>query len=220
MKKGTKFLSADYSTADMVVSAILKLKGTRFWNNKPVDELFKAFKPGIGSKAEAERIILYLIDDRVIVKDGNRYKWYGDVNVWDNIDRRRKYVLEMLMHADETKREVIHHPGHKNFAEIVRRAKKAAAEQVVVSPEQPIAQAPELEAPKLPEYAKLPVSPNQLTDAELDTAIQELQATLNAFVSEKNRRAEEEFKKNDLLKALRELAESEGYSLEELMKMV
>ncbi len=75
-------------------------------------------------------------------------------------------------------------------------------------------------APKLPEYAKLPVSPDQLTDAELDTAIQELQATLNAFVSEKNKRAEEELKKNNLLKALQELAESEGYSLEELMKMV
>lgn len=219
MKKGTKFLSADYSTADMVVSAILKLRGMRFWNNKPVDELFKAFKSGIGSKAEAERIILYLIDDRVIIKDGNRYKWHGDVNVWDNIDRRRKYVLEMLMHADETKREVIHHPGHKNFAEIVRRAKKAA-EQATASPEQPIVQIPEPEAPKLPEYAKLHVSPDQLTDAELDTAIQELQATLNAFVSEKNRRAEEEVKMSKVLKTLRELAESEGYSLEALMKMV
>ena len=219
MKKGAKFLSADYSTADMVVSAILKLKGMRFWNNKPVDELFKAFKPGIGSKAEAERIILYLMDDRIIIEDGNRYKWHGDVNVWGDVDCRRKYVLEMLMHTDETKREVIHRPGHKNFAEIVRRAKKAA-EQATVSSEQPIVQEPELEAPKLPEYAKLHVSPDQLTDAELDTAIQELQATLNVFVSEKNRRAEEELKKNNLLKALQELAESEGYSLEELMKMV
>lgn len=212
MKKGVKLLSANYPIADMIVSAILKLKVMRFWDNKPVDELFKAFKPGIGTKAEAERIVLYLIDDRVIIKDGNRYKWHGDVNVWGDVDCRRKYVLEMLMHTDETKREVIRHPGHKNFAEIVRRAKKAA--------EQPIVQVPELEAPKLPEYAKLHVSPDQLTDAELDTAIQELQATLNAFVSEKNRRAEEEVKMSKVLKTLRELAESEGYSLETLMKMV
>ncbi|MBP5597701.1 MAG: hypothetical protein J6Y02_20185 [Pseudobutyrivibrio sp.] len=216
MKKGTKFLSADYSTADMVVSAILKLKGTRFWNNKPVDELFKAFKPGIGSKAEAERIVLYLIDDRVIVKDGDRYKWHGDVNVWDNVDRRRKYVLEMLMHADATKREVIHHPGRKT----VSRAKKAAAEQVSVSPEQPIVQEPELEAPKLPEYAKLHVSPDQLTDAELDIAIQELQATLNAFVSEKNKRAEITAKKRELFKTVSELIAGEGFTLDEIMQIV
>ena len=96
-------------------------------------------------------------------------------------------------------------------AELYKPTPRAKKESVVTLP---------IEAPKLPEYAKLPVSPDQLTDAELDTAIQELQATLNAFVSEKNKRAEEELKKNNLLKALQELAESEGYSLEELMKMV
>lgn len=78
----------------------------------------------------------------------------------------------------------------------------------------------EFEAPKLPEYAKLPVSPNQLTDAELDTAIQELQATLNAFVSEKNKRAEIIAKKRELFKTVSELITGEGFTLDEIMQIV
>lgn len=77
-----------------------------------------------------------------------------------------------------------------------------------------------VEAPKLPEYAKLPVPPEQLTDAELDNAIQELQATLNAFVSEKNKRAEIVAKKRELFKAVSELIEGEGFTLDEIMQIV
>lgn len=77
-----------------------------------------------------------------------------------------------------------------------------------------------VEAPKLPEYAKLPVRPEQLTDAELDSAIQELQATLNAFVSEKNKRAEIVAKKRELFKAVSELIAGEGFTLEEIMQIV
>lgn len=73
---------------------------------------------------------------------------------------------------------------------------------------------------KLPEYAKLPVSPDQLTDAELDTAIQEIQATLNAFVSEKNKRAEIVAKKHELFKTVTELIEGEGFTLDEIMQIV
>ena len=79
---------------------------------------------------------------------------------------------------------------------------------------------PVIEAPKLPEYAKLSVSPDQLTDAELDTAIQELQATLNAFVSEKNRRAEITAKKRELFKTVSELIAGEGFTLDEIMQIV
>lgn len=88
------------------------------------------------------------------------------------------------------------------------RAKK---EPVVILP---------VETPKLPEYAKLPVSPDQLTDAELDTAIQELQATLNAFVSEKNKRAEIIAKKRELFKTVSELIAGEGFTLDEIMQIV
>lgn len=77
-----------------------------------------------------------------------------------------------------------------------------------------------VEAPKLPEYAKLPVSPDQLTDAELDTAIQELQATLNAFVSEKNKRTEIVAKKRELFKTVSELIAGEGFTLDEIMQIV
>lgn len=76
------------------------------------------------------------------------------------------------------------------------------------------------EAPKLPEYAKLPVSPEQLNDAELDTAIQELQATLNTFVSEKNKRNEIAAKKRELFKTVSELIAGEGFTLDEIMQIV
>lgn len=84
---------------------------------------------------------------------------------------------------------------------------------------EPVAILP-VEASKLPEYAKLPVSPNQLTDAELDTAIQELQATLNTFVSEKNKRAEIVAKKRELFKTVSELIAGEGFTLDEIMQIV
>ena len=84
---------------------------------------------------------------------------------------------------------------------------------------EPVAILP-VEAPKLPEYAKLPVSPDQLTDAELDTAIQELQATINAFVSEKNKRAEIAAKKRELFKTVSELIAGEGFTLDEIMQIV
>lgn len=73
---------------------------------------------------------------------------------------------------------------------------------------------------KLPEYAKLPASPDQLTDAELDIAIQELQATLNAFMVEKKIRAEIVAKKRELFKTVSELVESEGFTLDEIMQIV
>lgn len=84
---------------------------------------------------------------------------------------------------------------------------------------EPVAILP-VEAPKLPEYAKFPVSPEQLTDAELDNAIQELQATLNAFVSEKNKRAEIVAKKRELFKTVSELIKGEGFTLDEIMQIV
>lgn len=75
-------------------------------------------------------------------------------------------------------------------------------------------------APKLPEYAKLPVPPNQLTDSELDIAIRELQATLNAFISEKNERAKITAKKRELFKTVSELIAGEGFTLDEIMQIV
>lgn len=89
------------------------------------------------------------------------------------------------------------------------RAKKEAIQEPSVQ-----------EVQTLPEYAKLSVRPDQLTDAELDSAIQELQATLNAFVSEKNKRAEIVAKKRELFKAVSELIEGEGFTLDEIMQIV
>lgn len=96
-------------------------------------------------------------------------------------------------------------------AELYKPTPRAKKESVAILP---------IETPKLPEYAKLPVSPDQLTDAELDTAIQELQATLNAFVSEKNKRAEIVAKKRELFKTVSELIAGEGFTLDEIMQIV
>lgn len=107
MRKGYKLLSADHTTAVMVSDAIIKLRKIRVFSKRPNTELFKAFTPGIGTQAEANRIVDFLIADRVIVKDGTRFKWNGDVNLWDDSDRRRSYVLAMLLHSDDTKKPVL-----------------------------------------------------------------------------------------------------------------
>ena len=107
MRKGYKLLSANHSTATMVADAIIKVKNIRVYSKKPCEELFKAFTNGIGTQAEANRIVQFLIDDRVIVKDGNRYKWNGDINHWNDRDWRRTYVLAMLLHSDDTKKPVL-----------------------------------------------------------------------------------------------------------------
>lgn len=107
MRKGYKLLSADHTTAVMVSDAIIKLRKIRVFSKRPNTELFKAFTPGIGTQAEANRIVDFLIADRVIVKDGTRFKWNGDINLWDDSDRRRSYVLAMLLHSDDTKKPVL-----------------------------------------------------------------------------------------------------------------
>jgi len=107
MRKGYKLLSADHATAVMVADAIIKLRKIRVFPKKPNSELFKAFADGIGTQAEANRIVDFLIADRVIIKDGTRFKWNGDINVWDDSDRRRSYVLAMLLHSDDTKKPVL-----------------------------------------------------------------------------------------------------------------
>lgn len=107
MRKGYKLLSADHTTAVMVSDAIIKLRKIRVFSKRPNIELFKAFTPGIGTQAEANRIVDFLIADRVIIKDGTRFKWNGDINLWDDSDRRRSYVLAMLLHSDDTKKPVL-----------------------------------------------------------------------------------------------------------------
>lgn len=84
--------------------------------------------------------------------------------------------------------------------------------------EEPVAES--VETPILPEHVQLLVRPDQLTDTELDEHIAELQATLNAFVVEKNKRAEIVAKKRELFKTVSELIKSEGFTLDEIMQIV
>lgn len=72
----------------------------------------------------------------------------------------------------------------------------------------------------LPEGGKLPIDPKQLTDDELKGAIEEIQATLNCFLTERDNRARVYAKKAELLKTIREMLEGEGFTLEDIMGIV
>jgi len=110
-----KRLIADVPTADMIVSALLDIKRARIWNKRPIEKIEQKFKEkGIGTSNEAERIINYLLADRVIVKDGKKYIWNGEVSKWNDADYRRKYALEMLSGSHEELPKIIRKPGRES----------------------------------------------------------------------------------------------------------
>lgn len=121
MGKCYKRLSADVKSADVLVNAILALKYKRVFDKKPVEELLTKLSD-VSNFAEAGRICDYLIADRILVKDGKRFIWHGDVSVWDNPDKRRTYCLQMLHHSREDMPEVIVKPGKKPTPKIVAKA--------------------------------------------------------------------------------------------------
>lgn len=71
-----------------------------------------------------------------------------------------------------------------------------------------------------PVHWGLTLDPKQLTDEELDTAIKEVSYTLESFRTEVETRRARIAKRAELLKVIREMVESEGESLEDIVGMI
>lgn len=193
-------LSANVPTADMIVNAILNLRRARTWDKLPVSDLFSKMN-GSGTNAEAKRILDYLIKDRVIIKDSKKFRWNGDVSVWENPDKRRTYVLEMLHHSREDMPEIIQKPGSKRS---VMNLKQNVVFKV---------------APKQEDSAKgLLCGPDGKFDF-LSHSDDELSAILQAVQKEFARR-EEVRKKQARLQEVLELAEMSRDELAELLGVI
>jgi len=215
-------LSASVQNADGIVNAIMFIKNMRVYDSLPVEALFKRFPKNeegetVGTYAEATRIIKYLEEDRTLIKDGKQFKWHGDVKIWDDRDARRKYVLEMLDHADDTRIKVIRKNNEALPPALVaynnKRKKQEAAinvQEATIVPEQPVAI----------NYAGRPVQVEQLTDEELELGIKEYTLSLQLLQQEKEKRDALKAKKAELLKVFSDMAKDEGFSLEDLMGLV
>jgi len=141
----------------------------------------------------------------------------GNVKIWDDRDARRKYVLEMLDHADDTRIKVIRKNNEALPPALVaynnKRKKQEAAinvQEATIVPEQPVAI----------NYAGRPVQVEQLTDEELELGIKEYTLSLQLLQQEKEKRDALKAKKAELLKVFSDMAKDEGFSLEDLMGLV
>ena len=215
-------LSASVQNADGIVNAIMFIKNMRVYDSLPVEALFKKFPKNengeiIGTHAEATRIVKYLEEDRTLVKDGKQFKWHGDVKIWDDRDARRKYVLEMLEHADDTRIKVIRKNNDALPPALVAYNNKRKKQEAVINvkeaaivPEQPVAIS----------YAGKPVKPEQLTDEELELGIKEYSLSFQLLQQEKVKRDALKAKKAELLKVFSEMAKDEGFSLEDILGVI
>ena len=215
-------LSASVQNADGIVNAIMFIKNMRVYDSLPVEALFKRFPKNeegetVGTYAEATRIIKYLTEDRTLIKDGKQFKWHGDVKIWDDRDARRKYVLEMLEHADDTRIKVIRKNNEALPPALVAYNNKRKKQEVVINvqeaaivPEQPVAI----------NYAGSPVQPEQLTDEELELGIKEYSLSLQLLQQEKEKRDAIKAKKAELFKVFSEMAKDEGFSIEDIVGMI
>ena len=127
MGKSYKRLSADVKSADALAHAIMCLKHESRMSNpaKILGNVLSDFS----NSAEIGRIVKYLVTDRVIVKDGKSFRWYGDVPTWDDPDKRRTYCLQMLKHSREDMPEVIVKPGKKPTPKVVKAAISSSPRQ-------------------------------------------------------------------------------------------
>lgn len=201
MGKSYKRLSADIKSADVLVNAILALKYKRVFDKKPVEELLMKLD-GVSNFAEAGRICDYLIADRILIKDGKRFVWHGDVSVWDNPDKRRTYCLQMLHHSREDMPEIIQKSGSKKSILNLKHQKTT----VKISPKQD-------NSPKVVLYG---------CDSQLDFSSHsddELSALLAAIQKEFARR-EEIRKKQAKLQEVLELADMSRDELAELLGVI
>lgn len=215
-------LSASVQNADGIVNAIMFIKNMRVYDSLPVEALFKKFPKNengeiIGTHAEATRIVKYLEEDRTLVKDGKQFKWHGDVKIWDDRDARRKYVLEMLEHADDTRIKVIRKNNDALPPALIAYNNKRKKQEAVINvkeaaivPEQPVAIS----------YAGKPVKPEQLTDEELALGIKEYSLSFQLLQQEKVKRDALKAKKAELLKVFSEMAKDEGFSLEDILGVI
>ena len=118
MGKSYKRLSADVKSADILSVAIMHLKHQGRMSNPA--KMLKDKLSEFSNSAEIGRIVKYLLDDRVIIKDGKSFKWYGDVSTWDDIDKRRTYCLSMLNHSREDLPEIIMKSGKKPTPKVIK----------------------------------------------------------------------------------------------------
>lgn len=152
-----KRLTANMNCVDMVKCAIIeKLKRSRTFTHNPADELIKGFTlegERIGTFNEASRIIEYLLEDSTLIRDKKKWVWNGLNKIWNDADARRKYVRDMLLHADETRVQVIRKPGRtaipKLVEEKIKEFEQAAIEE---APIEPVVIGLTEEAPKKDEY--------------------------------------------------------------------
>ena len=224
--KGEK---SPYSRAERHLAERLKTLRRDYKGDKQtfVDHLTKKVDDIQFTKAEADRIwdrmhkLQYFSDGETIVMLDKKHKLHfpqyfysGNNNSFDN------YAVELL-----SKDVFVHHggvPGVCTEAKARAMAKARAARWGKCAPEEPKEEpvAEVIETSILSEYAQPLIRPDQLTDAELDEHIAEIQATLNAFMFEKNKRAEIVARKRELYKTMSELVESEGFTLEEIMDTI
>ena len=227
-------LSASVQNADGIVNAIMFIKNMRVYESLPVEALFKKFPKNeegetVGTYAEATRIIKYLEEDRTLIKDGKRFKWHGDANIWDDRDARRKYVLEMLEHADDTRIKVIRKNNEALPPALVAYNNKRKKQEAVINvqdaaivPEQPVEQ-PAVEATieqPVPKWMNVPAPEGPLEDVAGPDLTRLTDGQLNMLkwhISIEENRRRIEAKKAELLKVFSEMAKDEGFSLEDLM---